>query len=130
MNTGKEQILEFWSKSVRLTVAAALAGSLALWALAGDNGRALALGLLLGTMAGVIRFRIALRTLMAGPSAGAVVRSRMIGYVISGAALLVAFLFRERISPWTTAVGLLVMNGSLVLNEMLDRRKASADNDN
>jgi hypothetical protein len=127
VSTGKKQLLEFWRRSVRLAVGLALAGALALWALwpqdwPAGTGRSLALGLLLGSAAGVARFRLSLGVLLGGPSRAAMVRSRLMGYGVSAAALLVAFLFRSAISPWTCAVGLLVMNAALLLTNWRDQR--------
>jgi hypothetical protein len=125
VSTGKEQLLEFWRRSVRLAVALTLAAAVALWALwPADwpfSGRALALGLLLGSAAGVARFRLSLGVLLRGPTASAMVRSRLLGYGLSAVALLVAFLLRDSISPWTCAVGLLMMNGALLLTDWRER---------
>ena len=122
VSTGQQQLLEFWKRSVRLAVAVTLAVALALWALWPSEGRPLALGLLLGSMAGIARFRLSLGTLLRGPTSAAMVRSRLLGYGISAAALLIAFLL-EPISPWTCALGLLVMNAALLLTDWRDRRK-------
>jgi hypothetical protein len=126
VSTGKQQLLEFWKRSVRLAVAVTLAVALALWVFWPADwpfqGRSLALGLLLGSIAGVARFRLSLRTLLRNPTSGAMVRSRLLGYGISAAALLIAFLL-EPISPWACALGLLVMNAALVLTDWRDRRK-------
>jgi hypothetical protein len=127
VSTGKKQLLEFWRRSVRLAVAVALAGAVALWVFwptgwPGGSGRSLALGLLLGSMAGIARFRLSLGVLLSGPTSAAMVRSRLMGYGISGAALLVAFLLRPTVSPWTCAVGLLVMNGALLLTNWREQR--------
>jgi hypothetical protein len=127
VSTGTDQLLDFWRRSVRLAVAVTLAAGAALWVLWPQEwlfeGRALALGLVLGSAAGVARFRLSLRTLLKGPTSAGMVRARLLGYGISAAALLVAFLLRDAVSPWACAVGLLMMNAALVITDWRDRRK-------
>lgn len=116
-----------------LAVAVSLAAAVGLWALWPKDwsfeGRTLALGLLLGSAAGIARFRLSLSVLLRGPTSGAMVRARLMGYGISAVALLIAFLLRDTISPWTTAVGLLVMNAALLLTDWRERRARTPDQD-
>lgn len=117
---GEHQLQTFWKRANRLANAGALAGALGLYFLAPD-GRALALGLLLGAMAGVARFRISYRMLRRADSPRTVVLTRLVGYGLSGGALLLAFLLPQTFSPWTTIPGLLLMNAAVVAAELLGR---------
>ncbi len=115
MNDGRQELERFWRRAVHLAQGAALGGAAALYLL---GGRGPALGLLLGSLVSMLRFHLRYRSLRRGPSTGALVRLRLLNYLLSGAALAVAFTFSEVISPWTTIAGLLVMNVSVIISEL------------
>jgi len=109
-----DELQAFWQRSVRLAQGALLVGAFVLYVAVPELGTPLALGLLLGGMASIRRYRLSLRALLSG-QAGAMVRTRMLNFAISGAALGLAFWQKDVFSPWSTAAGLLVMNGSIVI---------------
>jgi len=108
----------FWQRATRLARYGLLGAAAALYALA-PGGRALALGLLVGGTASMLRFQISYTVLRAGGSAAALVRTRMLNYAISGAALVLAFAAPQTFSPWTTVPGLLAMNAAVIAAELL-----------
>lgn len=126
MNRADQELRTFWRRSVWLAHCIVLAGAVLLYCALTD-GRALALGLLLGGATGILRFRLSYRAMVRGRSAGALVRTRLMTYALSALALGLAFWRREQINPWTTAIGLFVMNGSILLTEMLSRRGKGAE---
>lgn len=116
-----DELARFWKRAVNLShLITGLGAIVLLFAL--PQGRAAAVGLIVGGLAGVLRWRLrygAVRRM----DRGALVRSRLIGYAVSGAALALAFGLRQIIWPWSTVAGLLVMNVAVVTTELLDARR-------
>ncbi len=123
MSGGTEQLRAFWQRSVRLAHLFIALGAVALYFGLRD-GRAAALGLILGGAASVLRFNLRYRALLRLGAVGPLVRVRLMTYALNAAVLAVAFGFRETISPWTTATGLLAMNAAVIAAELLDRSKS------
>jgi hypothetical protein len=117
---GQRQLETFWKTALRVARGIALIGAVILYAF---GGRPPALGLLLGSLVSILRFQMRHSAMRKGPTTAALVRLRLIGYGMSAAALALAFAFRSVFSPWTTAPGLLVMNVSVVVAELLCRRE-------
>lgn len=112
----------FWVKSQRLAVIVIAVAAPLLYCLH-EQGKALALGWLLGGTASILRYRLHYRVLMRllrveGTGGGILVRTRLLTYLLSGAALAAAFCFRAVISPWTTIAGLFVMNVCVIVTEL------------
>jgi len=122
LDGGARDLQAFWRRSARLAQAAGLGGA-AVLLLAAPDGPAAALGLLLGTAVGVLRFRVRYRSLAHLQAVGPLVRSRLIAYALSALALALAFGFPETFRPWSTVIGLLVMNASVVATELLWTRR-------
>ena len=118
----------FWRRATRLARVGLLGGAAALYTLA-PGGRALALGLLLGGTASMLRFQLSYNVMRRGGSAGAMVRTRVLNYAISGAALVAAFAVPQTFSPWTAVPGLLAMNAAVIAAELLwpDRTPRTPD---
>jgi hypothetical protein len=108
----------FWRRATRTAQCGVLGGAVLLYALA-PNGRALAIGLLLGAVASMARFRLMYGALVRMRSSKGLVKVRLVNYVLSGAALALAFAMADTISPWTTVAGLFAMNASLIATELL-----------
>jgi len=123
MDPSDQELMAFWHRSVRTAVAVVLAGAALLWASFPVAGPALARGLLLGGATSLLRFQLSFRAMRRSPDAARLVRVRLLTYVLSGAALALAFWRRERISPWSAGAGLLAMNGAIVLTELLSGRE-------
>jgi hypothetical protein len=121
------QLQAFWQRSVRLAQVVLLLGALILYLAVPDNGRALALGLLLGGTASILRYKLSLRALLSGQAA-TMVRTRMLNFALSGIALALAFWQRETFSPWSTAAGLIVMNGSILIVAARSQKQTSDNN--
>ena len=117
-NDGDESLRAFWKRTVRLSYALTFGGAAVLFA-ALANGRAAAIGFLLGGSVSVLRFSLRYRALARLNSVGPLVRLRLLTYALNGLALAVAFARADAVSPWTTAAGLLVMNVSLIATELL-----------
>jgi len=115
-----EKLERLWHASRRVATVLVL-GAAALLYVSMDNGVALALGLILGGLASMLRYRLKYSALTQMPEGGAgkLVRSRFYGYLVTAAALAVAFLGRPLISPWSTIPGLFVMNACLIAVELL-----------
>ena len=113
---------QFWKRAVRFAIAVVLASAGVLY-FCFPAGKRLALGLLLGGAISIFRYRLRYRALMRLREAGApaLVRVRLIGYVLNALALGAAFFFRQTVSPWTTVAGLFVMNASLIATELFSR---------
>jgi hypothetical protein len=130
MDHTSEDLKRLWHVSRRVATGLVLAVAALLY-VAAEDGVALALGLILGALASMLRYRLKYSALVQMPRAGAgkLVRSRFFGYLITAAALAVAFLARPLISPWTTIPGLFVMNVCLLAVEVLviQRRDAQAE---
>ena len=120
MRSSASQLERLWRASRRAAVVAVLAGAAVLY-VAFEDGDALALGLILGGTASVLRYALRYSALLriGGSGAGGLVRSRFYGYFVNAAALLVAFLARPAISPWSAIAGLFVMNACVVATELL-----------
>ena len=98
-----------------------------------ERGRAGALGVLLGGLAGLIRFRLRYRALSGGKvGVSSLVGARMLGYFITAAALGAAFAWSEEISPWAAVGGTLIINFCIVAFELADslRRRAGTEGQN
>jgi hypothetical protein len=121
------QLQAFWQRSVRLAQVVLLLGALILYLAVPDNGRALALGLLLGGTASILRYKLSLRALLSGQAA-TMVRTRMLNFALSGIALALAFWQRETFSLWSTAAGLIVMNGSILIVAARSQKQTSDNN--
>jgi hypothetical protein len=122
--TGEAQELAaFFRRAVRTAQALVLGGAALMYFLL-SNGKALALGLLLGGAVSIVRYDLSFRVMAKSPPASTLVRTRLITYVLSGTALALAFWQRQQINPWTTAIGLFAMNGTIVATEWLSRRRA------
>jgi len=119
-----ERLLRRASRAATLAV---LAGAVVLY-VGFREGRPLALGLIVGGAASILRYRMRYRALVRLPDAGAgvLVRARLLGYLLSGAALAVAFLLRRTISPWSAIAGLFVMNGCILAVELFSRDRELA----
>lgn len=122
MENDRTEAAAFWRRASRIAQALALTAAGALYFLA---GREYALGLLLGAIVSMVRFRLRYRAMLQSPTAGGLVRLRLITYAMSGAALAVAFLWPAVFNPWGAIPGLLVMNVSVIAAELLDRSKIS-----
>ena len=106
----------FWKQVKGLSTGFALAGAALLFLLF-ENGRPLALGFLLGSIASIIRFRLQYRSLvaMAKSDASPMVKGGLLGYGLNALALAVAFIFRPILSPWTAIAGLLITNACTLI---------------
>lgn len=124
MSSGGQELGDFWRRAVRLALSLILIGAAALYFFT-EQGTALALGLMLGGAASVLRFNLRYRVLTKLRAAGPLVRVLLVGYVLNGLVLASAFIFRETISPWSTAAGLLAMNASVVATEVFWREKGA-----
>ncbi|MFW6189388.1 MAG: hypothetical protein ACOC7T_03055 [Planctomycetota bacterium] len=89
------------------------------------NGRALALGLLLGGVVSQVRFRIRYSAVQHADSARPMLRTAFANYGLNAAALGVAFLLSSTFSPWATVAGLLTMNAAVVAAELLSPESRS-----
>ena len=109
-----------WHVARRVAVGLVLAAAAVMY-VALERGDALALGLILGGAASLLRYRLKYTAVltMQEKGAGRLVRSRFYGYLINAAALAAAFWARPVISPWTAIAGLFVMNVCVVAVEML-----------
>ena len=117
MKDGELSLRAFWKRSVRLTQALLLLGAALLY-LCAPNGRALALGLLLGGIVSVLRFKARYAALRCAGGAGMLVGARLLGYGLSALALALAFTQPETFSPWSTVGGLVTMNFCVVAAEL------------
>jgi len=130
MDHTSAELRRLWHVSRRVATGLVLALAALLYVLM-DDGVALALGLILGALASMLRYRLKYSALVQMPQGGAgkLVRSRFFGYLITAAALAVAFLARPLISPWTTIPGLFVMNACVLAVELLviQREEARAE---
>ena len=102
----------------RVTQIGTLAGAAVLYGMLGATA---ALGLLLGGVAGMLRFQLRYAAIVRGPSVPSLVQARLLGYALSAGALALGFAFPTVASPWSTAAGLLAMNVSVVAVALLDR---------
>ncbi|MCD6416829.1 MAG: hypothetical protein J7M08_09070 [Planctomycetes bacterium] len=118
--TQQDEVSGFWQRALRLAQVISLCGAVALYLL---WGRAAALGLLLGAIVSILRFSLRYRAMRGRPDAARLVRLRLAGYLLSGAALGLAFGLSGLFSPWTTAGGLLVMNVAIVATELTARNQ-------
>jgi len=107
----------FWSGAVRLAHVVLVAGGLGLYG-ALDNGRAAALGFLLGGTVSILRFRLRYRAMLRSMDAGGLVRVRLVTYALNAVALVPAFGWPHTCWPWSTVAGLLLMNACVVLTEL------------
>lgn len=118
-----------WRCANRLATFTALAGAVVLY-FAVDPGRALALGLLLGSIVSILRFKLSYGTMRASLEADAqstppmlrirpMLGIRVVNYGLSAGALAVAFLLPATFSPWTAVPGLFVMNAAILASELL-----------
>ncbi len=124
MDPEAAELRAFYRRAVRLAQLLIIVGSVTLY-LAMANGRAAALGLIVGGSVGILRYCLRLRALLRLGSAGPLVRSRLVGYGLNAAALGAAFGFPETIWPWSTVAGLLLMNASLIATELRRRDDAA-----
>jgi hypothetical protein len=124
MEASSGDLQVFWKRARRLAHLAMAAGALALL-FAMQNGRAAALGLILGGSVSVLRFALAYRMLNR-PTPVARVSVRLVGYALSGAALAAAFAMPELFWPWSTVAGLLLMNVCIIAAELLGGRSDAA----
>ncbi len=122
MKDDRTEAAAFWRRASRIAQVLALTAAGTLYFLA---GREYALGLLLGAIVSMVRFRLRYRAMLQSPTAGGLVRLRLMNFVLSGAGLAVAFLWPAVFSPWGAIPGLLVMNASVIAAELLDRSKIS-----
>jgi len=123
---GGAELRAFWRTALRLAHVVLAAGALGLYgALA--NGRAAALGFLLGGTVSILRFRLRYRSMLKSPDAGALVRLRLVSYVLNAVALAPAFAWPQKCWPWSTVAGLMLMNVCVVLTEL--RRGSGARED-
>ena len=114
----------FWRRANRLATSIALVGGVVLY-IAFEDGRALAMGLLLGALVSLLRFRLRYRAVTSGASKGALLRTGFFSYGLSAAGLALAFGFPDTFSPWTTIAGLFAMNAALILAELLTPREGA-----
>ncbi len=111
-----DSLERFWQRSSRLSQALLLAGAALLLV---SSGRAAALGLLLGGIVSVLRFRWRYVALRRGAPAGAFVRRRLLAYSLTGATLALAFRLDHLLDPWATVAGLFAMNIAVLATEFL-----------
>ena len=122
-----EQVRTFWLRAVGLAALTIVAGSVVL-ILCLPNGPAAAFGLVLGGTTSILRFNVRYKALRAGRDAKAFVRLRLGTYLLNAAVLAAAFGRPEMAWPWSTVLGLFVMNATVVAAELLTpRRNAPAD---
>lgn len=121
MNKAESQLQSFWRRANLLASTMVLVGAVALL-IAAPHGEALAMGLLLGGISSIARYRLTYRALRRGDRSG-LVRTRMLNYALSAAVLAVAFVWSDAFSPWTAAPGLLAMNVALILTDLLRREE-------
>jgi hypothetical protein len=122
MDSGEERLLSFWRMARRLA-GAMVPGGAAILYFALPNGRAAALGWILGGAVSILRYTVYFRALGRMTSPGPAVRARLIMYAMSGAALAVAFAFRGTFSLLATAAGLLAMNAAVFIAGVLTGRR-------
>jgi hypothetical protein len=124
MDSGEERLLSFWQAARRLAGAIILGGA-AVCLVALPDGRAAALGWVLGGAVSVLRYTVYFRALGRMQSPGPLVRARLVMYAMSAAALAVAFASRGTVSLLATAAGLLAMNAAVFIAGILTGRRES-----
>jgi hypothetical protein len=117
---GAQRLRDFWARAVRLAQISLVGGAAVLY-LCLEDGRAAALGLLLGGATSILRFRLRYKALLGLRAPGPLVRMQLLSYALNGAVLAAAFALRDTVSPWATVAGLFVMNVSVIASEILTK---------